>query len=100
VGRSGLLCQYCPRSAAEVNTARFEVALELFAEPLFAGFGAAHRASAAVRGAENGFRGRCGANKQVRTGLHTSANDHWLANVPVARSDFLATWAKCARRAF
>src|SRR5205814_7600633 len=52
VSGTGFLGQTGPRSAANVNAARFKIALELFAVPLFARFGTAHGAPAAVRGAK------------------------------------------------
>ena len=58
VSRTGFLGETRPGSAADVNAARFQVALELFAMPLFARFGAAHRATAAVRGAKECLRTR------------------------------------------
>ncbi len=44
-----------PRSAADVNAARFEIALKLLAMPLFARPGAAHGAAAPVCGAKESF---------------------------------------------
>src|SRR5213078_3955645 len=52
VSGAGFLGEALPGSAANVNAARFQIALELSAMPLFARFGAAHRASTAVRGAK------------------------------------------------
>src|SRR5205823_11190644 len=51
VSGAGFLGEALPGSAANVNAARFQIALELSAMPLFARFGPAHRASAAVGGA-------------------------------------------------
>src|SRR6185369_16903457 len=48
VSATCLLGEARPRCAADVNAARFEIALELFALPLFPGLGAAHRATATV----------------------------------------------------
>src|SRR5262245_23941641 len=52
VSAACFLCETCPRGAANINAARFQIALKLFAVPLFARFGAAHRAAASMRGAE------------------------------------------------
>jgi len=56
-------------SAANVNAARFEIALKLFAVPLFARLGAAHGAAAPVRGAEESILSRCCAYEQIRAGF-------------------------------
>src|SRR5439155_4093703 len=58
VSSAGFLRETCPGGAADVNAARFQVALELFAVPLFARFGPAHCAAAAVRGAKKCLRTR------------------------------------------
>src|SRR5258708_5639280 len=49
VSATCFLSKTCPRGAANVNAACFEIALKLFTVPLFARLGAAHRATAPVR---------------------------------------------------
>src|SRR6266516_4091143 len=97
---AGFLGQTCPRCTPNVNAARFEIALELFAVPLFARLGAAHGAAAPVRRAEESFRARRCAHEQIRAGLHAAADDHRLAYLSVTRGHFLVSWPERARRAF
>src|SRR6266568_6007291 len=97
---AGFLCQTCPRGAANINPTRLEVALKLFAVPLFARLGAAHGAAAPVRGAKESVCARGCADEQIRAGLHRAADNHRLANVPVARGHFFLSRAERARRAF
>src|SRR5439155_21210956 len=83
-----------------IDATRFEVAPELFAVPLFARLGAAHCATASVRRAEESFRARRCAHEQIRPSLHAAADDHWLADLAIARGHFLMSRSECARRAF
>src|SRR6266576_2682400 len=55
VSATCFLGEACPRGTANVNAARFEIALELLAVPLFARLGATHGAAAPVRCAKEGF---------------------------------------------
>src|SRR6266480_2011318 len=48
VSATCFLGEACPRGTANVNAARFEIALELLAVPLFARLGATHGAAAPV----------------------------------------------------
>src|SRR6266404_6398152 len=79
VSATCFLSETCPRGTANVNAARFEIALKLFAVPLFARLGAAHRAATSMRGAKESFRACSCAHEQIRAGLHAGADDHWLA---------------------
>src|SRR6476660_9506842 len=55
VSATCFLRETCPRAAADVNAASFEIALKLFTVPLFARFGTAHRAAAPVCSAKESF---------------------------------------------
>src|SRR5207247_3189314 len=100
VSCAGFLSEARPRSAPNIDAARFEVALELLAVPLFARLGTAHCAAASMRRAEECFCARCGAYEQIGAGLHAATDDHWLANLAITSGHFLVSRAECARRAF
>src|SRR5437762_3952978 len=74
--------------------------LELFAMPLFARLGAAHRAPATVSGAKKCFCTRCGAHEQIRAGFHRAANNHRLTDFSIPRSHLLVSRPERAGRPF
>src|SRR5207249_12334041 len=73
VSRAGFPAEARPRRAPDVDPARFQIPLELFAVPLFARLGAAHGATAPMRSAKEGFCARSCACDQMRGWLHAAS---------------------------